>query len=216
MITDNLQFILRRILAFRRQYRVTYMLSKVVVNKRMTVIDIGCGIDGRSFDDYVPETWEITGVDIFPNDCIHHNHPNFVYVQQDAQDLSRFSDNEFELAVSIGMLEHITDDLMFKRIVSEIRRVAKQYIVAVPYRYCWVEPHYGVPFFPILPYSAKVALVKALNLSNHREAVKKDNEYIKKNYLWLSNAQYRKIFPDSTIHLMPTLEAIAIVRRSNS
>ena len=89
------------------------------------------------------------------------------------------------------MVEHITDDIVFGRIVSEIQRVAKQHIVVVPYRYCWVEPHYGVPFFPLLPYSVKLALVKLLNLSNQKTIVCKDPDYIKKNYRWLTNSQYQ-------------------------
>lgn len=214
MNTDKLPSIIRKALAYRRRSRVDFMLSKVVVANNMTVIDIGCGIDGRSFDEYVPEDWEITGVDILPIERVHHKHPRFSYIQHDVQDLSRFKDHEFDLAVSIGMLEHITEEPVFKRIVSELRRVAKQYIVVVPYKYCWIEPHYGVPFFPLFPYSIKLAVVKALNLSNHREAVTRDPQYINKNYRWLSNAQYRLEFPDSTIHLLPTLEVIAITRKS--
>ena len=214
MNTDKLPSIIRKALAYRRRSRVDFMLSKVVVANNMTVIDIGCGIDGRSFDEYVPEDWEITGVDILPIERVHHKHPRFSYIQQHAQDLSRFKDHKFDLAVSIGMLEHITEEPVFKCIVSELRRVAKQYIVVVPYKYCWIEPHYGVPFFPLLPYSIKLAVVKALNLSNHREAVTRDPQYINKNYRWLSNAQYRLEFPDSTIHLLPTLETIAITKKS--
>jgi SAM-dependent methyltransferase len=190
------------------------MRSKVVIADMMNVLDVGCGVDGRSFDDYVPDDWYITGVDILPKERVHHKHPRFSYVKQDAQDLSRFKDHEFDWAVSIGMLEHITEEIAFKRIVSELRRVAKQYTVVVPYRYCWVEPHYGVPFFPLFPYSMKVAIVKALNLSNHRDVVAKDPEYINKNFRWLSNTQYKAEFPDSTIYLFPTLETIAITKAS--
>ena len=214
MNTDRLPSFIRQLLAYRRESRVHFMLSKVVVANNMTVLDIGCGVDGRSFEDYVPEDWGITGIDILPNERVRHKHPRFSYLRKDAQDLSCFKDREFDLAVSIGMLEHITEEVSFKRIVSELRRVAKQYVVVVPYRYCWVEPHYGVPFFPLFPYSMKVAIVKALNLSNHREVVARDPEYIKKNYRWLSNAQYRAEFPESTIHLLPTLETIAITRAS--
>lgn len=213
MKTDSFPSVIRKALAYRRRFRVDFMLSKVVVTNNMRVIDIGCGIDSRSFDEYVPEDWEITGVDILPIERVHHKHPRFLYIQHDAQDLSRFKDHEFDLAVSIGMLEHITEEPVFKRIVSELRRVAKQYIVVVPYKYCWIEPHYGVPFFPIFPYSIKLAIVKALNLSNHREAITRDPQYISKNFRWLSNAQYKLEFPDSTIHLLPTLDVIAITRK---
>ena len=216
MYTDQLPSVIRKLLHYRRKARANFMLSKIVIANNMKVIDIGCGIDGRSFEEYVPEDWEITGVDILPAERVRHKHPGFQYIRQDAQDLSRFQDHEFDLAISIGMIEHITEEPRFKRIVSEIRRVAKQYIVIVPYKYCWIEPHYGVPFFPLFPYPIKLAVVKRLNLSNHRSSVTRDPEYIKKNYRWLSNAQYKAEFPDSTIHLLPTLEMIAIIRKARS
>jgi cyclopropane fatty-acyl-phospholipid synthase-like methyltransferase len=212
--TDTFPSVIRKLLAYRRKSRVGFMQSKVVIADKMNVLDIGCGVDGRSFDDYVPDDWHITGIDILPKERVRHKHPRFCYIQQDAQDLSRFGDYEFDWAVSIGMLEHITEDTVFKRIVSELRRVAKQYTVVVPYRYCWIEPHYGVPFFPLFPYSLKLATVKTLNLSNHRDLVEQDPEYINKHYRWLSNAQYRMEFPDSTIYLFPTLETIAITKAS--
>jgi len=36
------------------------MLSKIIVAPNMKVIDIGCGIDGRSFDDFVSSGLQIT------------------------------------------------------------------------------------------------------------------------------------------------------------
>jgi len=214
MLTDNLPSIIRRVLAYRRKHRVDFLLSKVSTHNNMKIIDIGCGIDGRSFDDYVPHDWEVTGIDIQPSEKIRHKHPHFAYLHHDACDLSCFKDGEFDLAISIGMLEHITEDFPFKCITSEIQRVAKQYIVAVPYKYCWIEPHYGVPFFPLLPYSIKLFIVKVFNLSNHRKILKKDPDYIRKNYKWLSNAEYRAVFKDSTVYVLPTLEAIAIIKKS--
>jgi hypothetical protein len=59
----------------------------------------------------------------------------------------------------------------------------------------------------------KLALVKMLNLSNHGETVRKDPEYTSRDFRWLSNTEYRLAFPDSMIHLSPTLETIAIARK---
>jgi hypothetical protein len=214
MKTDQLPRAIRNILARRRGGRVRYMLSKVALAPKMNVIDIGCGPDGRSFEDHVPSDWTITGIDILPKERVRHTHRNFSYFQQSGHDLRQFDDGQFDLAVSIGMLEHITDESTFRGIVSEIRRVAKQYIVVVPYKYCWIEPHFGVPFFPLLPYQIKVALVKAFNLSNQREKVAQDPDFIRRHYRWLSNSEYKAEFQDSRIFLMPTLETIAITRRA--
>lgn len=211
--SDDLHPIIQKVLMYRRKNRLNFVLSKINTRKKMNCIDIGCGVDSRSFDAYVKPDWKITGIDILQAEKVHHKHPNFIYIKQDAQDLSRFKDLEFDLAVCIGLLEHITQKRAFNDIVSEIRRVAKQYIVIVPYKYCWIEPHYRVPFFPLFPYSVKLALIKVFNLSNHREVVKSDPNYVNKHFQWLSNAEYRKIFPDSIIYLLPTLEAIAIIKK---
>jgi ubiquinone/menaquinone biosynthesis C-methylase UbiE len=178
----------------------------------MNIIDVGCGKDGRSFGKYVPEDWHITGIDVVPSEYVQHEHPHFTYVNRDAQDLSCFGNNEFDLAVSIGMLEHISGEIAFRKVISEIRRVAKQHIVVVPYRYCWIEPHFGVPFFPLFPYSVKVALVKAFNLNGERMILKRDPDFIKKHYRWLSNTEYRVEFPDSRTYVLPTRETVAIIR----
>jgi ubiquinone/menaquinone biosynthesis C-methylase UbiE len=213
MKTDKFPLFIRKILIFRRRSRVNFILSKVVTADNMKIVDIGCGIDGRSFEDHIPHNWKITGVDILSTEKIRHRHPNFVYMKQDAQDLSCFKDKEFDLAVSIGMLEHIIEESAFNRIISEMKRVAKQYIVVVPNKYCWIEPHYGMPFFPILPYSIKLALIKTFNLSKQRDKVTKEPDLIKQTIKWLSNKEYKRVFPDSRIYLLPTLETIAIVRK---
>ncbi|MCX7046021.1 MAG: class I SAM-dependent methyltransferase [Candidatus Sumerlaeota bacterium] len=204
----------KKILAYRRKKRVEFLLSKVNVKSGMKILDIGCGIDGRSFEDYLPEDYQITGIDLNDKSRIATRHPNFVYVQQDAQDLSQFGDQSFDLAVSIGMLEHITDNVVFRRIASEVMRVARQYIIVVPYKYAWLEPHFVIPLFPILPYGMKLWLVKSFNLCGMRSAVIHDPDIVRKNYRWLSNAEYRGIFPDSKTFLLPTLETVAIIKRA--
>ena len=143
MKTEKLPTTIKKLLAFRRRARFDYVMSKIESKNVMNAVDVGCGHDGRSFEDFSPGDWKIIGVDIIPNEQIRHNHPGFKYLKRDAQDLSCLGDGEFDLGVCIGMLEHITDEAIFRRIVNEIRRVAKQYIVIVPFKYCWIEPHYS-------------------------------------------------------------------------
>lgn len=216
MQTTNLPKFFQRILITRRRLRINQALSKIATKQDMRIIDIGCGIDGRSFEDFISPEWKIIGVDLLDKEKINHSHPNFFYVKGDASDLSQFDDNEFDLAVSIGMLEHITDKTMFERAVSNIRRVAKQYIVIVPYKFALIEPHYRFPLFPIIPYSAKLKIIKLLNINNHREAIINDPEYVNKHYIWLSNSEYKKYFPESIIYIAPTMDTIAIVYKNEN
>jgi len=213
MKTDNFPSAIKQILVARRKRRITHALSKVTTKPSMKIIDIGCGIDGRSFENFIPPNFQVIGVDLKDPQKINHTYPDFQYIQQDAQDLSQFADKQFDLAVSIGLLEHVIEKEAFKKTALEIRRVAKQYIVMVPAKYCSIEPHYGLPFFPLFPYSIQVLLVKIFNLSNARENVKRDPQFIKKGIIWRSNKEYQKAFPESKIYRTTTLEQIVIVKK---
>ena len=202
--------IANKILRARRRKRIMRALSKVKTSPNMNIIDVGCGSTGRSFEDFIPSTWNITGVDLIDPQKCKHTHPNFQYVQQDAQNLSQFTDNQFDLAVSVGLLEHVTEEMHFKKTISEIRRVAKQHIVIVPYKYCLIEPHYGCPFFPIYPDFLKRTLVKIFNLCGQRRAIKRDPAHIEKYCIWPSNIDYKKEFRESSIYVTPTLDQIVI------
>ena len=213
MKSDNLPSFIQRILVSRRKKRIAQALSKVTTKQNMKIIDVGCGIDGRSFENYIPQNWDITGIDLKDPSKVDHTYPNFKYFQQNAENLNQFADKQFDLAVSIGLLEHVIDNKAFQKTVLEIRRVAKQHIVMVPAKYSWVEPHYGFPFFPLFPYSIQVSLVKAFNLANARKNVKLDPNFIKKGIIWRSNKEYQKAFPESKIYLTQTLEQIAIIKK---
>jgi len=151
---------------------------------------------------------------IFYLKALLNNYNNYKYIRQDAQYLNQFRDNEFDLAISIGMLEHIPGEKSFKKVVSEIIRVAKQYAVVVPYRYCLIEPHFGVPFFPIFPYSIQLALIRIFNLNKLRNVVMEDYNFVKNHYRWLTNKEYSTIFYGSTVYLIPPFDVIAIIKKS--
>jgi hypothetical protein len=212
MNTHNLRPSLQKILAYRRKKRVDLVLSKVATKPTMRICDLGCGPDGRSFEDFVSPQWEIVGVDLLPPEKIQIKHPGFSYIQQDARDLSRFRDREFELLVSFGMLEHVTDPDIYRRVVAEIIRVAQQYILVVPAKYALLEPHFGFPFFPVYPYFIQKGLVKLLNLSDARKDLKKDPDFIRKRLVWRSNAQLRKDFPGSRIYMLPVFDSVAVIK----
>ncbi len=110
------------------------------------------------------------------------------------------------------MMEHICDQEELEAISSEIQRVSKQFIIVVPWRFAWIEPHFKFPFFQLLPYSLKVSLVKTLNLHNLANKVAKDRQYIRQHYQWFSKAQWRDVFNADAVHISPTLETIVIVK----
>ncbi len=213
--TDKFPSAIKQILIARRKKRIAHALSKVTTIPSMKVIDIGGGRDGRSFENFIPPNWQVIGVDLKDPQIINHTHPNFQYVQQDAQDLSQFTDKQFDLAVSIGLLEHVTEEEAFKQTALEIRRIAKQYIVMVPAKYCSIEPHYGWPLFPLIPYSIQLILIKTFNLSNQRDFVNRDPDNFKNEIIWRSNQEYQRAFHESKIYYTLTLEQIVIIKKED-
>lgn len=208
MQTDNFPNWVRKILAVRRNGRYRHMIGGVKTWPSMSVIDIGCGRDGRSFADYADKSWYITGIDLFPPKEVDQSHPRFQYHEMSADNLSSFSEQSFDLAVSVGMLEHIVDPDLYLNTCNEIQRVAKQYLVIVPYKWAWIEPHYGVPFFGAMPKRCQRFLISTFNLSGHGKHL----DYFENHFRWRSNSEYRKDFPGSCIRFMPTFETIAITK----
>lgn len=207
---------LRLFLAARRRARFRFLLSQVRTWDGMRVLDLGCGGEGRSTSALAPHSWNIVGVDRSPPRHVAYRHPRFTYVQADATDLSAFGDKEFDLAISVGLLEHVTEPAAFAAAASEIQRVARQYALIVPFRYAWIEPHYFVPLFPVLPRGVRNGLIRLLNLHGHAARVRADPAYVDRRVSWRSNAVYRAAFPGARTVLTPTKETVAIVMSSAS
>ena len=198
----------------KRKRRLEFMLNKVNVTPQMKMLDIGCGTDGRSVQEYIDPNYIITGIDLYPEEKIKIKHPNFTYFQQDARDMSRFQDNEFDLAISVGMMEHIGHLPDLKKMALEIDRVAKEYVIVVPWRYAIIEPHFKWPFFQLLPTEIQRQLVDKLNLHNLRKKLIKDPLYISKHFLWLTAEQWQHIWPNSKVFVF-NFENYVIVKSDN-
>lgn len=104
------------------------------------VLSIGCG-DGRSWECFDP-AHETVGLDLFPK--ARWSAPNFTYVQGDATKLP-FEDDSFDVAVSIGVFEHIRPIEGLAKALSEAARVAKRVAIIVPSIATPIEPHFKAP-----------------------------------------------------------------------
>ena len=201
------------LLSKQRIHRIGFALSKVNTWPGMAILDVGCGFNGRSFEDHVSDEYKITGIDLKEPDEVKMQHPQFQYYKQDAKDLTMFDTKSFDLAISIGMMEHVCNRAILEQMAREIERVAKQWIIIVPWRYCWIEPHFKFPLFQLLPERIQNALMKLLNLHNLGPTVRNNPSYIRKNYQWLSNTDWKDIFKADRVYVLPTLEMIAIVKK---
>ncbi|MBT3221501.1 MAG: class I SAM-dependent methyltransferase [Proteobacteria bacterium] len=204
----------RWILKKRRNWRVSFFLDRVNVWPGMSILDVGCGPDGRSFELFVPDSYNITGVDLFPPEEVDVPHPNFTYLQQDARDLSQFGDQSFDLAISIGMMEHICDRTVLLDMAAEMKRVAKQLLVMVPWKYAVMEPHFFFPFFGVLPKHVQISLIKRHNLHGMAEMIRNDPNIFDENFQWLSSQEWAGIFDATDVYVFTTLETIFIIKTS--
>jgi len=190
---------LRKILEYRRYFRYRYINHILSIGDNSTVLDVGCGEDGRSYEVF-NDTNCVIGVDVLRPDQLHPSlfqRPKFSYVQGDASQLP-FHNQWFDAAICIGVLEHITDAAKLQRCCDEIRRVAKKYAIVVPWRYAFIEPHFHIPLFPLLPRSLQIRLIR------------QSTEYFDSNFQWLSCLTWRHYLPGCKINLFLDLATIII------
>jgi hypothetical protein len=76
-----------------------------------------------------------------------------------------FPDRHFDLALSFAVLEHVGGMVKQRRFLSELARVASEFIVYTPYRYFPIEMHTLLPFTHWVPTRLYRALWRKLGLS---------------------------------------------------
>ncbi len=105
-------------------------LDKEISIAGKTVLDIGTGTGawGAAINKYGPS--EIEGID-FSEKMIKQakkNHPEINFHHVNAEDLSDFEDNSFDLVTASFVLHGVTEDKRYK-LLSEMKRVSKKYVV---------------------------------------------------------------------------------------
>jgi cyclopropane fatty-acyl-phospholipid synthase-like methyltransferase len=177
----------------RKRKRYEEIVHLLNLKPHEKILNIGSG-KGYTFEAF-NETNPITGMDIFPKEENVISQKNFKYIQRKNDPLP-FKDKEFDVVVSIGVLEHIQPEESFLKTCEEIQRVGKKFLVIVPSITTILEPHYGFPFFHLLPLKGQKFLQKNFNLKyieeNQQES---DYEYIR----YLRKKEWKKLFPSSKI-----------------
>ena len=126
--------------ARRRRHERFFALTGVTPDSR--VLDVGCGALGLRA--LAPEL-DVTGVDVSPR-------PEYPgpFVQADAAAGLPFGDNEFDLAYSSSLIEHLPESRR-EAFAREIRRVGRGWYVQTPAWSFPIEPHALLPFAHWLP-----------------------------------------------------------------
>ncbi|UZE95162.1 class I SAM-dependent methyltransferase [Alkalimarinus alittae] len=106
--------------------------------KYQRILEVGCA-NGKDFVQLCADNneIEITGIDV---DDYGLKQSNFSMIVSDAETID-FPDNYFDLTVSFGVLEHIQPIEKLARVIQEINRVSKKYVIVVPSVSTVIEPH---------------------------------------------------------------------------
>jgi len=173
--------------ARRRRYERICQL--VGLQPHHSVLDVGCG-NGDSFETFNREN-EIVGLDLQAQPTIQQ--PNFRYVQGDARDMHCFADGQFDVAVAVGLLEHIPPEDL-QTVANEIRRVARRYALVIPHIWTLIEPHYRLPCWQFYPHAVKSFLVSHFSIGPYPKSPSGEYRYL--NYF--TPGRWRALFPGSS------------------
>lgn len=125
---------------------------------------------------------------------------NFNNLAGNAIDLRDIGDNEFDVAFSNSVIEHLYTIENQKCMAAEVQRVGKHFFIQTPNKYFPIEPHYILPFFDFLPASVKYNILTKTKLSrlkkwSHQDAL----QYIDEIRL-LSYSEFKSLFQNSNMY----------------
>ena len=176
-----------------RRRRYERLASLVGLRPTDRIIELGCGRGPRSVA-AMNRTNPIVGVDLLPPADVAVRQSNFTYLQADAADLRQFADGEFDVAISIGLLEHIQPRERLEQVVREHRRVAQRYAAVTTHRFAFIEPHYRLPLFSVWPDALKRLDVGPIRPAGTR--LRRDGSIRPIN--WLAGDEWLRLFDDPT------------------
>lgn len=162
------------------------------------VLDVGGEVAFWERMDLAPSVVEVTIVNI----TTQPSRLPYVRAQVgDAGDLSRFANNEFDVAFSNSMIEHLRTWPNQVRAAEEIRRVAPRHFVQTPSRSFPLEPHFLVPGFQFLPLRARAWLLQRFDLGHIRRRTDpaEAREAVSEIRL-LTARELRVLFPDAVLY----------------
>jgi hypothetical protein len=184
---------------FRRQRLKLFLEMTAALPRPVTILDVGgeqrfwevMGLAGN------PE-YHITLLNTTPQPVTF---ANLRGLNGDATDLSRFSAEQFALAFSNSVIEHLGSFERQQRMAREVQRVGRSYFVQTPNRSFPIEPHFLLPFFQYYPERLKISLVQhfALGWYPRIPAWEAAREHIHSHRL-LDHAELHQLFPGANIY----------------
>jgi SAM-dependent methyltransferase len=125
------------------------------VDRGVRVIDIGVTpdrelADSNFFERLYPYKEQLTATSIEDASFLEQQYPGLAFVRTDGVRLP-FADDEFDVAFSSAVLEHVGDRTNQRAFLAEMTRVARRFFMTTPNRNFPVELHTFLPFVHWLP-----------------------------------------------------------------
>lgn len=117
-----------------------------------------------------------------------------------ACDLKNVTDNQFDIAFSNSVIEHVGLFRDMQRFAAEIHRVAPRHLVQTPNYWFPIEPHARAPFIHWLPYPwrRKIVMKKSMGFWPMAETINDAQNQIESARM-LDFRGFKSLFPNSTV-----------------
>lgn len=182
-----------------RNKRFEFLRDKLdTLPKPVRILDIG-GLESfwtnRGYGDN--PNYQITILNL---DARKTSFPNINSIVGDARNLTAIADNEFDVAFSNSVIEHLYTFENQKLMAGEMQRVGKLHFVQTPNKYFPVEPHYVLPFFDFLPASVKYKVLTKTKLSRLKKWSHEDARQYVDEIRLISYREFKSLFPRSKMY----------------
>ena len=143
----NIHSIMNKLIPFFRKKRMARFIYVFKPNKQTQIIDVG----GSAFNwDLIQAKSKITLLNLSKPKEMLPTHGKYDFVVGDGTALA-FADNQFDIAYSNSVIEHLHSWEKQKLFASEIRRVGRKVWVQTPAKNFFIEPHFITPFIHYFP-----------------------------------------------------------------
>lgn len=137
-----------------REHKYEEFLTKCSPAPSQTILDIGVNTTEYSASDnylekHYPHKQNITAVGLEDGSTFTTRYPEITYLQTDGRTLP-FTDNQFDIAYSNAVIEHVGEQEQQIAFLREAFRVAKKGFLTTPNRYFPIELHTRVPLLHLL------------------------------------------------------------------
>jgi SAM-dependent methyltransferase len=141
-------------IAGRKKFYRAFM-DEMSPNAGTSIVDVGVtpdqsAADSNFFEKWYPHPARITATSIEDASHLAALHPGLTFVQTSGDGLP-FDDDQFDIAFSTAVIEHVGDRERQQRFLAELLRVSKRFFITTPNRWYPVELHTYVPFLHWLP-----------------------------------------------------------------